>query len=316
MDSKVAPVNITLLIIDDNSTDRVNCIRLLQKSSQLACEIIEAENASMALAALDKTNIDCVLLDYKLPDQDGIEVLKVIKDKFGELIPVIMLTGQGSESIAVSAMKEGAADYLVKDTIDSQIIIKTVVNAIKTAQLKQTIQEQKERLEYYAYYDSLTGLINRHTFEELVHQAIIYAQRHNDMLAVILIDLDNFMSINESLGQLAGDDILIETAHRIKNLLPDDAILARWGNDEFIVMLTGPDIEKLISTLSQAILKDIKKRISLTNEVINVSATIGVACYPTNCKDVNRILKNAYSALNYARKNHHGTIQQYTSDMK
>lgn len=309
-------MNVTILIIDDDSLDRAHYKRILEKPSHLICDIIEAENANDALKILNEKNIDCILLDYQLPDSNGLVLLKEIKDNFGELLPVIMLTGHGDEKIAVTAMKEGAADYLVKDKIDSDIFIKTIVNVIKAARLKKIIQEQKERLEYYAYYDSLTGLINRHTFEELARQAETYAERHQDQLAILLIDLDNFVTINDTLGQLAGDDILIEIANRLKEALPEDAIVGRWGDDEFAVLITGPDISQLSSLWAQTILNEISRPIQLTVELVHMAASIGIACYPDNSEDINKLLKNAYAALIHAKRKGRGNIQHYSEEMK
>lgn len=306
----------TLLIIDDNCTDRANYNRMLTKHSGFNCNVIEAENAKTAIEILEKKEVDCILLDYMLPDKNGLQLLKFIKDKFNDLIPVIMLTGQGDENIAVSAMKEGAVDYLVKDTIRTDILIKTIENAIKSSRLKKTIQEQNEQLEYYAYYDSLTGLINRHTFEELMRQALAYAQRHNDMLAIILCDLDNFISINDTLGQLAGDTILIETAKRLKQALPEEIVVARWGDDEFAVLITGPDIKQSSTKIANAILDEIKKPITLTADEIKIGASVGIACYPINSTDIIKLIKNAATALNQAKNKGRGIILHYTIEMK
>lgn len=306
---------ITLLIVDDDEVDLASYRRMIKQSSDMACDCVDASNAKEAMRLLDEEEIDCILLDYLLPDINGLDLLKAIKEKIGERVPVIMLTGHGSEDIAVKAMKEGAVDYLVKNKIEPAILIKTIIHAIKNAQLKMTIQDQKKRLEYCAYYDGLTGLMNRHTFEEMAKQAFANAVRHGDALAVIVVDLDNFITINDTFGQLAGDEILIETGKRLKAVLPQEVLLARWGDDEFAMLIAGPEIEHRSASLAKKILDGIKKPIALSIDTINIGASIGIASYPSNSNDLNTLLKNAYTALLQAKGLGKGIVMHYTNDM-
>src|SRR3989338_9760759 len=150
--------SIKLLIIDDEVVDRAYYQRMLRQSATIPYEATEAINAKEALDYLQHHEVDCILLDYQLPDMNGIDLLKKIKEKLGKFTPVIMLTGRGDEQVAVTAIKNGAEDYFIKNKIDPTVLMKAILNAIRSSQLKKTINQQKKQLKYYAYYDSLTGL--------------------------------------------------------------------------------------------------------------------------------------------------------------
>jgi CheY-like chemotaxis protein len=128
----VISTNLRILIIDDNKEDRETCMRFLSRDKQVKYEFMEAESAAEGIAELDKNKPDCILLDYILVDMDGLEFLKVYRDKLiNTAAAVIFMTGQGNESIAVQAMKNGAMDYIVKDKFNSELLIKTIRDVIE-----------------------------------------------------------------------------------------------------------------------------------------------------------------------------------------
>ena len=107
---------VTILVIDDNVDDRELCSRVLKKVLGDRLRLVEAGSGERGLQAIEEHAPDCVLLDYSLPGHNGIEVLRRIRAKHAHL-PVIMLTGQGNEAVAVMSMKEGAQDYIAKSAI-------------------------------------------------------------------------------------------------------------------------------------------------------------------------------------------------------
>lgn len=130
----------TILVVDDNDVDRERIRRFL--GSRFTTR--EAATAAAALAACDEHELECVLLDYRLPDRDGIDL---IEELVGRSLPVIMLTGQGDEHVAVEAMKRGAGDYLVKSLVDAASLRRAVEHAIGTARMRRRIEAQQAELE-------------------------------------------------------------------------------------------------------------------------------------------------------------------------
>ncbi len=133
-----------VLIIEDSPEDAATFQRFLEKGSD-AFRCRHAATAEAGLTALREEATDCLLLDYNLPDLNGLEVLAVLQSNAQLLLPVIMLTGSGDEQVAVSALKAGALDYLIKDTLSAEQLRRTVVNAVERWKLMQNLD--KERLE-------------------------------------------------------------------------------------------------------------------------------------------------------------------------
>ena len=307
--------SVKLLIIDDEVIDRAYYQRMLRQSANIPYEAVEAINAKEALDYLQDHEVDCILLDYQLPDMHGVDLLKKIKEISGKFVPVIMLTGRGDEQVAVDALKNGAEDYFIKNKIEPNILMKTILNVIRSSQLKKIIHQQKKQLKYYAYYDNLTGLINRHSFEEIAEYALTEAKRLNHELAILLIDLDNFMSINDSFGYLAGNEMLIETSKRLKRILPKEVVVSRLGDDEFVILLTGQDIDVYATNIARKIIEEIGKSYQLSIDQARVSASIGISYYPGSGKSLSELLKNANVALSRAKQIMSGSFQFYTKEL-
>jgi DNA-binding NtrC family response regulator len=125
---------LSILIIDDNPEDVATYKRLLRKSNDYSFLILEADTGTGGLNLFTENNVDCIMLDYRLPDADGLELL----EKMAITKPVIFLTGYGNETVAVEAMKKGATDYLIKNQIDGEIL---------TRSIRYSISQKKSQIE-------------------------------------------------------------------------------------------------------------------------------------------------------------------------
>ncbi len=138
-----------ILIIDDSEDDRLFYRRLLRTDTEADWEIIEADNGSDGLDICRSMVISCILLDYSLPGHNGLAVLEELKS-LPYAVPVVMLTGQGNEVIAVKALQEGAQDYLNKGDLTAEAIQRSVHNAIEVISFKARIEEQQAELQSFA----------------------------------------------------------------------------------------------------------------------------------------------------------------------
>lgn len=141
---------IKILLIDDSEDDRQLYRRALGKNAEGAYSFTEAADGEEGLQQIEKMPPDCVLLDYSLPGRNGVEVLKRIRAKYS-FVPVVMLTGQGNENVAVAAIKEGAQDYIVKSAITPEALERVVRVAIEHAKMERRIVEQRASLEIFAH---------------------------------------------------------------------------------------------------------------------------------------------------------------------
>ena len=157
---------IRLLIVDDSPEDRELYRRLLAQDREHAYELLEAETGEEGLALARERSPDCLLLDYRLPDVDGLEFLARLPAE--TLVPVIVLTGQGSEAVAVEAMKSGAQDYLLKGSVTPDRLQHAVQNAIEKVALRRKVEERTAELAeanaaLRRMYDDLEELVEQRT---------------------------------------------------------------------------------------------------------------------------------------------------------
>ncbi len=170
--------------------------------------------------------------------------------------------------------------------------------------IKEDITEQKhtqERVHYLANFDALTGLPNRNKLEEQTKYTINIAKRKNGKLALLFLDIDHFKNINDTLGHNIGDALLIELGQRFRSVLRKEDIVSRLGGDEFIFMIPNTD-EKSISHVSRKLLDTISKPVIIEQNELIVTASIGIAIYPTDGTDYETLSKNADIAM-YRTKN-------------
>lgn len=177
--------------------------------------------------------------------------------------------------------------------------------------LQHDLEIQKKHLKHLAHHDMLTGLSNRLVFVDKLSNAIRRAKYSNEKIAIIFIDLDHFKHINDTLGHDFGDVVLKEIANRFKNCIRGDDILARLGGDEFIVLIDKFTCDQECISIAQKLLLQAKAPILYKNQVLNVSASIGIAQFPIHGNTDKSLLKNADSAMYQSKKDGGNTYNFY-----
>lgn len=164
-------------------------------------------------------------------------------------------------------------------------------------------KKSEEKIWYQANFDFLTDLPNRHMLQDRLSQMIIRARRDGQEFSVLLIDLDQFKDVNDTLGHDKGDLLLIEAASRISLCVRESDVVARLGGDEFIVILTGSSALSAINTIALNILSTLGESFNLNEHTTYITASIGITLYPRDGAKSVDLLKNADQAM-YAAKNH------------
>jgi diguanylate cyclase (GGDEF)-like protein/PAS domain S-box-containing protein len=175
--------------------------------------------------------------------------------------------------------------------------------------------DKQEKLNYLAYYDVLTGLPSRTLFQDRLDQALTSANRHEGRLAVLLIDLDNFKNINDSLGHNAGDQLLKQLATRLANSLREGDTVARLGGDEFVSILVNVASEEDVTVVTQRILKLSAEPFTIDDHELFVTCSIGISLYPKDGEDAETLLKNADAALYSAKDKGRNNAQFCSAEM-
>lgn len=176
-------------------------------------------------------------------------------------------------------------------------------------------KEAEERLRYLSYYDGLTGLANRELFHEHSSHALEVAERENEQVALMFIDLDRFKGINEGLGHAQGDALLEEAARRMREELAPGDTLARLSGDEFAVLLEGVQDTDDVAAAASRLLRPLERPFHLGEQEIYATGSLGIAVYPYDGRDLTTLLRNAESAM-YQAKNEGGNgFRFYASEM-
>lgn len=176
-----------------------------------------------------------------------------------------------------------------------------------------TERKQTEKmLNYMAYYDSLTSLPNRMLLNDRLTLALSYAHRNKEMLAVMFLDLDNFKTINDTLGHTVGDKLLQSVSRRLSDCLREGDTIARLGGDEFVLLLPQIKHEEDAAKVAKKVLESLKPPFSYEGQDLHVTTSIGISLYPHDGKDVQTLLKNADAALYRAKEEGKNNYQLYT----
>ena len=255
----------TLLLVEDNAF----IARLV--AEMLSAQGMELELVHVALLAdaretLAASRPACVLLDLTLPDASGLESLEEVRAAAPD-VPVVVLTGTEDEELAVRAVQQGAQDYLVKRKVDLDGLGRAIRYAIERKTAEQQVLQHE-------LTDRLTGLPKRVLFTDRVRVALARAQPGR--LTVLVVNLDRFRLLNDSLGYEWGDRLLLAAAQRIVQSVPPGASVASFGGDEFALLLEDTPPQETLR-FAQELAETISAPYELGGEAAHVTATVGVA---------------------------------------
>ena len=177
------------------------------------------------------------------------------------------------------------------------------------------LEAANRQLRHLASHDALTGLPNRLLLDDRIGQAIAHSQRHSHEFAVLVIDLDRFKLINDSLGHRAGDELLREVALRLKSAVRAVDTTARVGGDEFVVLLDGPLTQAEAVEIGTRAIKVMEPSLRLLGIDVHISASIGIAFYPRDGASVDTLLARADAAMYSAKERGRNNLQCYAEGM-
>ncbi len=180
---------------------------------------------------------------------------------------------------------------------------------------RSQLRRHRETSEHYqrlAFYDPLTGLPNRSLLHDRLEQNLAEARRFGSQLAVIFVDLDRFKIINDSLGHAAGDRLLQMAAERMQKILRENDTVARYAGDEFVIILSGFRTLENLPHIARKLLQTLSSPYPLPGHEVVASASLGIAIYPEDGIDGERLLRNADAAM-YAAKNAKGNVFRFFS---
>jgi len=173
----------------------------------------------------------------------------------------------------------------------------------------------EEMIRHQASHDRLTGLPNRLLFDERLSLALAYAHQRGEMLAVMFLDLDRFKVINDTLGHATGDQLLQQVAHRIAECLKKSDTIARWGGDEFTLILPQVSSASDAINIATRVIKSLQAPFNCREQEFHMTTSIGIALAPYDGEDAETLLKNADTAMYRAKYQGKNNFQLYAADM-
>jgi diguanylate cyclase (GGDEF)-like protein len=289
-----------ILVVDDNS-DNVEIIatRLRFRGYQ----IDEAGDGATALDLVRKNPPDLMLLDVMLPDIDGYEIARRVKnDDNMPFIPIILVTARDTTQDKVAGLDAGADDYLTKP-INFPELEARVRSMLRIKRLQDEIELKNRELERLSISDGLTGLFNHRHIHNLLHEEFERADRLGERLSVAMFDLDRFKSVNDTHGHQAGDRVLEQMAEILREAAREIDRLGRYGGEEFMGILPGTSIDDAEVFVERVRHEVARRPFNIgKDEPLKMTTSVGIATYPDpNITDPETLVRLADEAL-YAAK--------------
>jgi len=178
----------------------------------------------------------------------------------------------------------------------------------------EAVQQPFRQMEKMLAHDDLTGLPNRSAFNDRLNQALAWSKHGNTPCAVILLDLDQFKNVNDTLGHELGDLLLVSVAERIRSQLPQAAFLARFSSDEFVILLEGADVERAKKT-GEVLLQAMNASFDLGVDRLEIGASLGIVTFPTDGDSASVLMRHADLALHRAKANGRNCMTVFSSDL-
>lgn len=303
-----------VLIVDDDVVDRKVVKRTLCASSDSHHEVQEATSAAQGMSLLSSSQFDVILLDYRMPEVDGIEMVSDMRAKpdMGNTA-IVMISAYDEPSLALDCIEAGAQDFLAKNEITLSKLEKAILFANKRFEIEQRMHKSYLAVKRMAEKDPLTGLSNRYHFEETLKILIASNKRVTSKVALLALDLDNFKHINDTMGHAAGDKVLQQSVKRIRKCLRNNEGFARLGGDEFAIILGNITSGDEISRIANRILDSFNVAFNIEDKEVHCGVSIGVALCPDDSVNAQTLLKCADIAMYRAKQNGKNGVSFYES---
>lgn len=301
----------SMLCMVDSRTMKIEPVASAGKDRELMNSIKDRlstnESAAGTMVALAIREKQVVVSNDSLNDPRVLFAAKYAESGVHSMIILPLLVSD--EAVGALALYAGESEFFHEEEI---MLLADLAGDIAFAILHL---EKQDKLNYLAYYDVLTGLPSRSLFQDRLSLALTQANRNKDMLAVLLLDLDDFKNINDSLGHNSGDQLLKQFASRLAGSVRESDTVARLGGDEFVVILPNVATEEDVTVVTQKFLKLGSEPFTIDGHELFITCSIGISFYPKDGEDAETLLKNADAALYSAKDKGRNNAQFCSAEM-
>lgn len=283
----------TVLLIEDSDFDAALVTEMLAQARGLQARVLRRDRLDTGLARLGLGGIDVVLLDLSLPDSRGFDTFEQVRTMAPD-VPIIVMSSHRDEDMAVTAVRNGAQDYLMKGQVTVESLARSIQYGVERHRLLDSFRG-------LSLMDDLTGLYNRRGFLSLGASHLRVAQRAGRRFVLVYADVDGLKEINDTFGHREGDVALVNAAEILRATFRHSDVIARLGGDEFVVLAVEAG-----SHTGQHLLTRLQSHVDAFNAgsrlPYELSFSAGVAGYDfTSPLSLEQMLADADEAL-YTRK--------------
>ncbi|MFT3709194.1 MAG: diguanylate cyclase [Archangium sp.] len=297
-----------VLVVDDAISTAEELIRALE---QAGAAVRTATNVPDAIALLEEEPFDAAVVDVELPGENGLGVLEHLRAD-NDQTPVLLISLVDDPNARAEAFHRGADDYLVKPYGVNEVLARLARRRATHLSLRGALAEA-ERLHALAVTDGLTQIANHRYFQERLREEFRRAQRYDDPLALILVDLDHFKAINDNFGHQVGDEVLVNVATAVKAAVRETDFVARYGGEEFAVLLPKTHLAGAL-TVAERMATDLKRIRFQAQQGLSVTGSFGVSGYPgRSVTTSDQLVKTADEAMYRAKREGRNKISLFQS---
>ena len=304
-----------ILIAEDNPVSR----RLMEMTLRQAdYEVVSVANGFEALKAFKKRFFPIVLTDWGMPEMDGLQLCRAIRENPSEgYVFIFLVTARDSKQDIIVGLEAGADDYLTKP-IDRSELIARLKTATRVLELEKSLKDAYEKIRVLSITDKLTGCYNRTYMDEYLSKEISRATRYQRPISLVMADIDHFKRVNDTYGHQAGDQVLKNFVTIIRdNLRKDVDWIARYGGEEFLMVLPETDFESAMMSAERLRKAVSESAVMHGDREICITASFGVAGFRPSVAEntdvthealINQADKALYQAKNEGRNRVRGHL--------
>jgi diguanylate cyclase (GGDEF)-like protein len=290
-------IKLKLLIIDDSEDDVFLLVHAIRQGGiQLEFTHVETQDALRKM--MTDSAWDIAITDHNMAGFSSWEALQIIREHSKDL-PVIIVSGDISEEVAIGAMHKGAQDYIMKDNLAR--LVPVILREYKQHEVQKAHDEAEKNYRFLRYHDNLTNLVNRQEFEARIDEALREVKSSRDTHVLMFLDLDQFKVVNDTCGHTAGDELLVRTTKILKSHIRDRDTLARLGGDEFGILLRNCTQDEAMETAGRIKTAVKDARFIWAGKPFEVTISIGMVAVNEHVTDHHELLSCADIAC-YAAK--------------
>lgn len=289
----VADRPLEILYVDDEYDDFLLTEAMLLSHSRNDYRLSWVDSIEHGIERLKAEAPDACLVDYQLGARTGLDFVRSAKEA-GFEGPMILLTGRDDDDLDQQALAAGAVDYLEKNAVNASLLARAIRYGVHRKRIER-------ELSHLASNDHLTGLRNRASFDGELRRATASCTRTGKPFALLLLDVDHFKEINDSMGHGVGDALLIEVANRLKDCCRGDDVVSRWGGDEFAIVAESIGSALGAANLANRIVVSLSQPFEYDGNSIRTSASVGIVYCNAELAERPELLSFADQALYRAK---------------